>query len=509
MAQTLSLPSPFKGQQDRLPVAIMESPYCEICENFNVENGILKVRVPDESLGTAIGNSALPKDLAEYSTPSLFQTFLVVDETITGVHYWKFYNVNPFTLVHTVTLASGHLNNLAHVYFNGYVYFVSKTLDPATLPPVHYTGSAWGNCGFTFPASFIPIGGCSFRNRLYFFADSAEFAYGPISAVASGTFTKRDLSGIVGEKSTIVGMSQVTVEEGSDKTALLAFVFASGEILMYSGGWPDSPDWALVKRYKIPLPFSSDPLFDAAGDTYVITDGGLISLKQLLSKGQQVSQVESITASITNRWSQIIKRHQYNPLYQGASKYVRAVYDSNNNRILVAFNNVSRDSVLDSTGSLRLVYDFNSGSWKEHTDEASTNYFLTYSTVAANVYGVDWSDCKLRLCESDTAGDKTAFRLRTAPLPTSKSSTNKISGIELITKSSLQANTSYKLIGDLGVETSASQVVEGVSGAVTRTFINVGIEATYVQLEINGTAGGDGDFEIYGLNVWYQPGGLR
>jgi len=83
-----------------------------------------------------------------------------------------------------------------------------------------------------------------------------------------------------------------------------------------------------------------------------------------------------------------------------------------------------------------------------------------------------------------------------------------VNGIEPIIKSDLYAQTSYKLIADLGRQTTTGQTVEDQGTSIAKPLVNVGIEGTVVQMQVSGTTvtGKTVGLEFYGYNVWYESG---
>ena len=516
MSQTIPLPPPYQGQQDRIPVAAMEQPYCEICTNYNLDDGIATVRHGDTRLAS-IANSKL-YGLAPYpksdATELLFAAYrrssdgnLVVKEITGGT---------PADYDSTIPAGDGATTSL---YFNKYLTIFLR----GTSQAITFNGSSWAWSGYTWPGSFAPYGGCIHKNRAYILGCySSTYVYSGIDYI-SGAVTKRDMSGIISRGSWLCGMRSLSMREGIQQDNILIFLFSSGEVLAYSGAYPDSPDWSIIGRFTIPRPVCWHPFIDAAGDSYVITECGLISLRDLFQKGSNAAKDESIGAPITNRWDQIMT-------YLGGTtpltSAISGVYDRARDRLIVCLPSYVDPvtEAVDTAKWSRLIYSFKTGAWFEHAGTAYEGVAssLSFASFVNGVpyYGISASNSNIMKMDDlsgtfqdagSSAATNISYHLKTAPLPVPKTGTNKISGVEVIMKSDLYATTDFKLVGDLGVETTTAQKVTGNGTNLCKPLINAGINSTYVQLDISGTtaAGKTVGQEIYGLNIWVDQGGLR
>jgi len=112
--------------------------------------------------------------------------------------------------------------------------------------------------------------------------------------------------------------------------------------------------------------------------------------------------------------------------------------------------------------------------------------------------------------KSDDSGDVGYdYNITSAPLSNGRAYIQKVEGMDVILNSDLYAQTSYKLIKDLGVAETSSQILSGVNAdSLQKPFVNLGIEGSYVQYKISGTTvtGKTTGLVLYGTNVWIEKG---
>lgn len=413
-------------------------------------------------------------------------------------------------------------STVSTVYFNKYLFFIGDVISG-----YYYNGTTWGLTGYTYPVGFTPMSGCVFKNRLYFVdKGTALVGYSGIDYI-SGTITSVDLSSITTSKTKLLGIRSVSMSEGISQDNVLCFCFDNGEVLAYSGSYPNSSDWRIVGRFVIPKPIDYHSFVDANGDSFVITECGLISLRDLFAKGGDKALNEGISGAITNRWDQIMSALFPNGVVDSSGQWVKGHYDQGRDRIVIVFSDYVTKAGVKSTGSFfRLIYSFKTQSWWEHygalnaasvSSSAMFKNDLYYgTTVNGGVLKAEGASGYLDVVpDSDNPGVTIpaayTYKLITAPLPLSRNGINKVEGAELLMKSDLYTETEVKLISDLGAATTTAQKTKGNGTNVSKCMVNSGVESTYVQLQIGGTTvtGKTTGQEIYGMNIWYDKGGLR
>jgi len=521
MTQTIPFPPPFKGQKDDLPIAVIDSPYAEIVKNYNVDNQTASIRYGDLRWTTPGSTTTATLNLATYGIGSTQKMFLTYDDPGAGIKWLDVSSSGAGSAAYSPGGLGGD-DEIHTLFFNNRLYYFGEAsmLPGGTLGPVLYDGSAWANYAAT-PASFYtwgsitgPFGGNVYKNRSYIIQRSSSmYGYSGIDSVA-GALTAVDLASILSEKASLYGIRSIALSEGIEQKNVQAFVMSSGEILVYEGSYPDADNWQIVGRFVVPPPVYYNSFVDARGDSFIITESALVSLRTLFIQGDEVAVDKSLSAPIVNRWKQIVENQT-----TGISLYIKGIYDQLNQRIIITFPNyVSTAGVLDTTRAMRLIYSFKTDSWVEHVCSMVSGFYTTTPCYYKKntYYGIGGYRAVMKLEGNtqflDQLPDNTSpgveYQLRTAPILPQKFGANSITGVEVIQKTDLTAVTNYKLIGDLGVQTTTNQTLTDQGTGTTIPMVNIGIQAGYVQLDISGTASAGASIgqKIYALNLWSEPG---
>lgn len=508
-----ALPPPFRGFRDDVPVAVLESPFAEQIQNYNVDSGRLVARHGDDLWATdatfpTAGNSGT-FHLTTYGSGTSQQLFEVAFNDNTNEI--KFYDASAAgapTSVHT--LAAGATPSIvSSLFFNNYLFFFG--LGSLFGVPQYYNGSAWGAAGYTYPSGFVgPFGGNTYKNRAYIICSGTPmYVYSGIDAI-SGATKGVNLSTVITAYCPLYAIASVATSEGINQQILQCFILASGEVLAYTGSYPDSADWQIVGRFMIPRPVFYHSIIEVNGDVLVITIGGLVSLRAVLAGAKSGQSVSALSDQIDTRWKELVN------LQTGSNVYgVAGIYDQLADRLVIQFPFAA------SGISSRLVYYFKTQAWVEHLIESDVNCLpvsLTYfkdrgyylSSRFLTVMNIEGKS-DYRDDDPDGSGDyAVTTSLITAPIPTEKYGIVRVTGVEAIQKMGTEWEATYKLIGNFGQNDSATQALPPVPNTnIQKSFINVGTEANYVQLQISGAGATSTGHELYGLNFWTEPGGAR
>lgn len=503
------LPPPFKGQNDQLPKFSVENPYCIRMQNFEPTAGVAKLRQGNERWGSV--SSYLPWHLAPYNQ-SLFAVAWSGDT--------RFYDITggSFTLAHTVAAQS--LVPIKSLFFRNYLFFFGNNgFAPGFSGPQQYTGSAWGAAAYTWPSSFQPYGGCVYKNRAYFIdLISPRYSYSEIDAI-SGATTEVNLRTVISSSALLYGVGSISTSENVTQDNIFLTIFSNGEILAYTGSFPNSSNWSLAARSQVSPPISYNSSISAKGDVFLLCESEIVSLRNVISKGYSVEQSEGIGAAIKNRYRQIIRAIKD---YSLVSQYtIVGAYDSTNDRLIISFPYyVDPDTGSISDALHFLIYDFTLGAWYEIYQPLITNgtiasvahfnqnsYALAYdgaNTVALKIGSkTDYLD---DVADTTTNTQGIQYKLESAPHPLNRFGVVKTDGLEAIMKSDIYSTANFRLIGDLGASTTAAQKTSGNGTNVTKVFANLGIESNLVQYEISGTSTTSTvGLELYGTNLWVSP----
>lgn len=512
----IALPPPYKGQNDQYPVFSIQNPYAERIENFNNENGLLNLRKGNTRFCSTTGNQTI-LNLASYNSSNLFMFV----EDLTAL-FLRWYNIASGVPVLVNSVAFGGDDEIHTLLFNNYLfYFGEVTLVSSGTGIPYYNGVGWGIAAYTGLTS-SQAGGNVFKNRAYFiYRNAAQYAYTGVDSI-SGAVTNVDLSGILSSRSFLYGIRSISMSENVTQENVQAFLFQSGEILVYSGSYPNSSDWSLISRFQVSRIIFINSIIDAKGDSFLLCETEILSLRNLFTSGYSKEKEEGIGAAIRNRWAQIVSVLIPNI----GGRLITGIYDSTRDRLVISFPAY----VNPTTSALeykpfQLVYDFTLKGWYEYFQEkvGTTNDRVDCSVFheGSCYVGVNNGstptgrvmklDSKSTYVDDDIFTSSTTlpipYKWRSAPYPTSRFGVVATVGLEVILKSDLYNSMNWKLIGDLGAVSTSNQVVPASNGTnITKTFINIGLESNIVQSELTGSSSTSSvGIQIYATNLWVNP----
>ena len=489
-------------------------------QNFQPDGSSVRMRNGNEKHGFLESVNAInPLNVAAYGTSNLF----VLYEEL-GQLTWKDMTASGAgTIVYAPVGASGD-DEIHTLYFNGVLfYFGEASLSPSFGgTPKQYNGTTWAASTYTWPSSFDPFGGCVHKNRAFFLGrNSAAYGYTGIDSV-SGVVTKVDLAGVLASKANLYIIRSISMSENVTQENVAAFIFSNGEVLAYGGSYPDSSTWGLIARFRISNPIYQNSFCDAKGDSFIFTETEILSLRNIFARGYSDERINGIGATIKNRYSQIIAGiRAAQPAYL---TLVKGIYDEKSDRLIISFPYyVETDTGTASPSkTLLLIYDFTVGAWYE-----SYQVVADMSYVASGCYFNNNTYSLLRLTSNDgylmeqeskvsfiddaaaaTGTQQIEIKIESAPISTSKFGVNTIDGFEVIMRSDCYSGAIFKLIADLGRQTTEGQLLIDQGASIVKPMVNVGITASFAQWSLSGNSlpASTVGLEIYALNVWYNEG---
>lgn len=501
------LPAPFKGVDEQIPTIAIQSPFCENLLNFNVTRAGIELRKGDSKYKTVGANTYTVRAMVPYSATKLLilagrsgpnTDIIDVDGNTVGLS----------VAVLTAALTTGTLS------FNNYLFFFNAD---ATNPGWYYNGSAYGALGYT-GTDFKPIGGNVYKNRAYIIQyNSSSYWYSGISAI-SGALTAVDLATVISEKSNLAIIAKVTLADTVESVVLQAFIFFSGEIIFYSGSYPDSPDWGEVGRAKIGTPLHEMSGLIYQGDYLVFCSNGVISLRDLFLKGSEEAANLTINNRIEKTWRSFVNKSR-SALASGTGR-ITATMDTVNTRIIINFPGYVHTDDTWVSGCFFFIYNTVLKCWffhKSNSEDGSPCRYITFYdnkvlyTQGGNVnIFISEKEGATNLTDRSSAdsADRTyTYEVISAPI-TNSSYVQKCEGLDVIMNSDLYGQTNFYLIKDLGVKTSTAQKTTAPVSTIQKPFINMGIEGSHIQYKISGTTttGKTTGLKIYGTNFWISKG---
>ncbi len=536
---------PYKGVNELLPVATIKAPYCETLLNFNATAGGIELRNGD-SIYHVLTPATTCNILGLFTYGPSGGIFIALQDNSGGANNGKIYiyDVDANSIVYTSAAAASTVN-LDSVFYDG-TLFIFPTGDHTLSPGIKYNGSAWAAVGYTGAGNFYPIAGNIFNHRQYM-PQIGELAYwySPIDSPASGTCIKVDLSGIFEEGSELAIIASTTISETISSVIYQSFISYTGEVLFYTGDYPNADNWALVGRAHIAQPVDFAATIPYNGDTLILTDAGVVSLRDLFLRGSQQAASLTLSNEIQKSWTNLVKlmRLEFSrpvgPISLSTPHgRIKGVYDAINSRIIINFprhftlNNPDGNDIQE--GNLYFIFDTNLQSWFLHQsgDVQGTG------NLHINNYDMVTYKGKVLLASVDSSGAFYAVRIKEgrcvtgdisfidkyvdnsteipyqyeakfAPVPFTKDRVHTIMSIEPILQSDLYAQTNFSLIADFGRQTTGNQVVDALTTSVQKPLVNVGLSgANFAQVKVSGTTvtSKTVGLTLYGCNVQYEAG---
>lgn len=520
----INLGLPSSGQNDQIPIPALPSGYAQKIQNFNLDTGLPTLRKGDAIWAAAsVFADHLITTLVTYgsgTSQKLFCSYDAYPVSAAGVSF-----IDVSTGVWTSVYAPAGAGNDREVQTlaikNYLLFFGEISLKPGGAGVPQYDGATWSLSGFTYPTMTNPFGGNVFKGRAYILERaSTKYAYsGP--GFISGATVEVDLASIISSYGYLYGIRSISLSDGIEQENVQAFIFSTGEVLVYSGSYPNSDDWDLVGRFVIPPPIYYNSFVDVSADSYVITKADLISLRELFQAGANGVRKDSVTTPIANRWAQCLGFDWATGL--GLNMYVKGVYDYLKQRIIITLPNyIDSSGTRDTTKGLRLIYSFKTQSWQEQVVSLGFSLFLGTAVIFKdNLYQTQWFAVMRPEASTRYLDDRPDnvipqpydYEITSAPMVGRGTAfVKECHGLDVIIASDLHAQTNYKLIGDFGRVNSASQKLPSSTLSTTdKPMVNIGIsDCTYIQYKISGTtiAGTSVGYQLLGVNAWIEQGGV-
>lgn len=125
---------------------------------------------------------------------------------------------------------------------------------------------------------------------IYIEKDSQSFWY-PSAGAYAGAMTEFDLSEFTTTGGYLLYLISWSRDGGSGVDDLAAFVFDTGEVIVYAGSDPgSSTDWAMLGRFLIGAPLGRKSAIKVGGDVIIATVEGYVPLSAALQEGSYSEQ---------------------------------------------------------------------------------------------------------------------------------------------------------------------------------------------------------------------------
>lgn len=512
--QPINLPAPTGGADFLSPLSEMGDVNSPWLENIDVENRSLKVRrgyvrhAEIAAQSAILGIGVYGRKAASSSNKLFAYSQGAGSNTI--------YNITTTTPSLDHTAGSGTADEAAPLGAASKLYFLTEA-DFANCNR-YFDGASW-NAWVGAAGGRI---GVSYKNRIYIFSGTTLY-YGALDAVTGvGGGGSLDLSTVFEDGGNIAWATVLSSPGERASEIYLAFGTDGGEVLVYAGAYPADATWTLIGRFRAAPPIGYDAIIRYYNDTYIITESGVVSLKDLFQRGSVASNEETASSQIDAYWRTLIKKSTYN-FWGGARRGASGCYWPEENKIFILVPGyVDIDGNYSSSYATMFIMNVITRAWSWHKitniDLSSTFGGLTYFRNNIYFFVDDTIMTYSPTLYKDEAWD-TASSYFSYPFAIhgaynnfgSKNSNKRIHGYEPILKTDFGgSNFGIKAAADFGRQVSNRTDV-GLLDGYNIPYYSVGAEGTYLQYRLEGssdTASTDG-LEFFGIGALIQPGGLR
>ncbi len=286
---TTTLPAPVRGLNLHDGLANQKPDDALILDNWFPETTYCKVRGGYSSHATGIGASVLSH--MEWAGPTSRKAFAAKSTDI-----YEVTSAGAVGAAVVSSLSSGYWQTVNFTTAGGSFLVLANGADDVR----NYDGTSWTSPSITGVTGSTLITPVVHKTRLWFIQTGTTKAwYLPASAIA-GAATGFQL----GEQFTMGGflsaMGVVSSDGGSNSTEdYMCFISSKGEVVVYAGSDPASADtWARHGIYKVAAPIGRRCVSQIGGDLAILTEAGIVSMRQVMSLGKDQAERGAITYRI-------------------------------------------------------------------------------------------------------------------------------------------------------------------------------------------------------------------
>lgn len=352
-----NLALPIRGLNTNLPPHLLPPEYSPWLSNFDSQGYFFKART---------GLSKV------FTPPANFVSGIVAHPTnINKVLFVDTYNVNKRLSSYDITTSTTSLigslagaNSTSQVLAFNYERH-SYFFYPNSAPSI-FDGTTFSAMSITGPTAANVIGGCVYKNRLYLFeSNGGSVWYTETPRNTSGTFIEFPMTGSIQQSGVLNCIFAVTTADTAYPQTFLGGFFNTGEVVIYQGSYPGSQDWSVAGVFNVGTPLSIQSYINVEGDIWLLTYGGITSVRELINGNPQ----NKLTKNISRYWEEVVKN---------VAASVPGVFSQNDpslGRIRGAYHQGERKVLITIPGYLYATPDTGTYTF---TYADSYNSFLTY-----------------------------------------------------------------------------------------------------------------------------------
>jgi len=289
------IPAPAGGWDTSTPEAELPATMARTFDNW-MPRGV-SVRIREGYTNWLTGGSTPVETLMAYSGPNTSFLFAAAGTSV--------YDASSAGAIGAAVLTS--MGNARFSFTNittsgGSFLWICN----GSVAPQHWSGAVWTVPSLSLTTytsdqiSFV----LTHAERLYvIFKNTLTFGYFATQSIA-GTVSNFPLGAVFNFGGHLIAMGSLALDGGSGVAHYFVALTSEGEIAVYSGTNPGDPtNWALIGTYYVGEPIGDRPFIDLGDDLGVITVAGLISVKAVMSTGDQQSL--PLTQRIATGWQEL------------------------------------------------------------------------------------------------------------------------------------------------------------------------------------------------------------
>lgn len=383
-----------------------------------------------------------------------------------------------------------------------------------------YDGSSWAASGFTYSAS--PIGGrvaTSYKGRPYI--ASGTYLYYPTTVGAvTGALSRVDLASVFDSAGAIAWMSVLSAPGNRPTEAYLCIGNQAGEILIYGGDYPASSTWSLVSKFQTSPPVGFDSIIPYQNDTWILTQSGVVSLRDLFGAGNEAAVNLNVSDEIDDYWGKLLK--QASSLFYLVARGISGCYWPEKNKIFILVpGHIDVNGTYSADIATMFVYNCTTKKWSLYSlSGVETDHLggMTYFNDGIYFFSrnvvMTLSQTVFKDETYNSAGSYSAYgyALHSAYISIDEVAKGKrVVGFEPICKTDFsKGNLGVKAATDAGRRVSAA-TYPALQDGYNAPYCSVGAEGSYFQYRLEGEVDTDSTdgLEIYAVTAILEPGGLR
>lgn len=291
-SRSVSLPPPIRGMNAVDSIADMKPDEALLLRNAFPRSNSIEIRWGYSEHAT--GLSGQVESLIPWEGPASAKMFAADDNNI--------YEVTSAGAVGTAavsSLSNGRWQHAMQATSGGNFTVIANGADSVR----HYNGTTWATPTINNVTSSGLDNLAVHKRRIWFVEkDTTSAWYLAVDAIA-GDATEFNFGPLFSEGGKLLAIGSMTMDSGVGPDDFAAFFSTKGEVAVYAGTDPSSATtWAIVGVFRIPPPIGKRCVRKVGGDLIVITRGGLVSLRALMSLDISVTRKGAITDKVNPKF---------------------------------------------------------------------------------------------------------------------------------------------------------------------------------------------------------------